>query len=84
MGHQVDIIASHRSDYPKLNPDVERFKLEADAQYMHLPETRGVQILKAIWLVLTNFHKSECVRSNYQKGKDYGFRRAGQKFIRGF
>ncbi len=57
-GHQVDIIASHRSGHPKLHPDIERFNLEAGARYMHLPETRGWQILKAIWLVLTNFHKA--------------------------
>jgi len=57
-GHQVDIIASHRSDHPKLHPDIGRFNLEEGTRYMHLPETRGLQILKAIWLVLTNFHKA--------------------------
>lgn len=57
-GHQVDIIASHRADHPKLHPDIERFNLEKGTRYMNLPETRGLQILKAIWLVLTNFHKA--------------------------
>ncbi len=57
-GHQIDIIASHRSDHPKLHPDIGRFNLEEGTRYMHMPQIRFLQILKAIWLVLINFHRN--------------------------
>jgi colanic acid/amylovoran biosynthesis glycosyltransferase len=57
-GHDVEIIASQRAYQPKVHPDIKRFKLDETTRCMELPQQRWLQVVKAIWLVLTNFHKA--------------------------
>jgi colanic acid/amylovoran biosynthesis glycosyltransferase len=54
LGHDVEIFAGRRDS--KVHPCVEKYQLMKLVHY--LPQTRILMILKAIWLIIVNFHKS--------------------------
>lgn len=57
-GHQVDIIATLRSDQTKIHPDIQKYDLESSARYLNFPNERRLQIFSAIKLVFQNFFKA--------------------------
>lgn len=57
-GHEIDIIATNVGGQPKVHPDIEKFRLMERTRYLGIPDNLYLKILKAIGLVLTNFHKA--------------------------
>jgi colanic acid/amylovoran biosynthesis glycosyltransferase len=57
-GHEVTIFSLHRSEEQKLHPDVKNHDLLKITQYIDIPVATFERILKAIGLVILNFHKN--------------------------
>lgn len=61
-GHQIDIIATTPSGQPKMHPDVVRYDLLGRTRYIGLetafPLNRPWQVLRALGLVIKNFHRA--------------------------
>jgi colanic acid/amylovoran biosynthesis glycosyltransferase len=58
MGHDVEIFAEHKSEDRKMHPDIEKYRLEERTYYSNIPPNRFIRFLKAIYLVVVNFHRS--------------------------
>jgi len=58
MGHDVEIFAEYQSKEKKIHPDVEKYSLDKRVKYSNPPQNKFMRILKAIYLIFTNFHKS--------------------------
>ncbi|RLI00872.1 colanic acid biosynthesis glycosyltransferase WcaL, partial [Candidatus Bathyarchaeota archaeon] len=58
MGHDVEIFAQFNPEEKKVHPDVEKYQLMNRVHYFNMPHNKVKRILKAIFLIFTNFHKS--------------------------
>jgi len=57
-GHKVEIFADRPRDDPIVHPDVKKYGLLARTQYLKMPSNKLLCVTKAIWLIITNFHKN--------------------------
>lgn len=58
-GHEVDIYSYEPSHTAKLHPDVKKYQLLARTFYQpYLPRNRFLRVLKAVTLIINNFHKN--------------------------
>jgi colanic acid/amylovoran biosynthesis glycosyltransferase len=58
LGHDVRIIAYTDPAEPKVHPDVEKYNLLAHTRYLpRIPRHKVLCMMKALWLVISNFHK---------------------------
>jgi len=59
LGHDVQIFARINPNEPKIHPDVDKYHLIERTHYMpQIPKNLIKRRLKAIYLIITNFHKS--------------------------
>lgn len=58
LGHDVRIIAYTDPREPKIHPDIEKYNLLARTRYIpQIPKHKALCLMKAFWLVISNFHK---------------------------
>lgn len=55
--HDVEIFARKNPHEEKTHSDVEKYRLMERVHYFNIPENRIIGILKAIYLIILNFHK---------------------------
>jgi len=61
-GHKVDIYAQHPGNTSKIHPEVLKYRLLERTYYdVSVPHNLFKRLLKAIWLIIANFHKSPFV-----------------------
>ena len=58
LGHEVEIFAEFNPKERKVHPDVEKYRLMERVHYSAMPHNKIKRILKAIFVIVTNFHKS--------------------------
>ncbi len=58
MGHDVEIFADFNSSEKKVHPDIGKYNLMERVHYFDMPQNKIIRILKAICLIIINFHKS--------------------------
>jgi colanic acid/amylovoran biosynthesis glycosyltransferase len=58
MGHEVEIFAQYNPEDKKVHPDVEKYVLMEQVHYFSIPSNKIKRILKAVFLIIKNFHKS--------------------------
>jgi len=58
MGHDVEIFAKFNPKEKKVHLDVEKYQLMKRTHYFNIPHNKITRILKAIFLIIKNFHKS--------------------------
>ncbi len=56
-GHQVEIVAFFNPGEGKTHPDVDKYRLMEKTRYFGIPGNRRWRVLKAVYLLLANFHK---------------------------
>ncbi|MCP6759038.1 MAG: glycosyltransferase [Fischerella sp. CENA71] len=61
-GHEVHIYGYRPDDTAKYHPDVEKYDLLKNTFYApNLPQNKLWRLLKALWLIITNFYKAPLV-----------------------
>lgn len=61
-GHEVDIYAHYPGNTSKIHPEVLKYRLLERTYYdVSVPHNLFKRLLKAIWLIIANFHKSPFV-----------------------
>ena len=61
-GHEVDIYAQYPGNTSKIHPEVLKYRLLERTYYdVSVPHNLFKRLLKAIWLIIANFHKSPFV-----------------------
>jgi len=61
-GHEVDIYARRPGDTSKIHPEVHKYKLLQRTSYdVSIPHNLFKRFLKAVWLIIANFHKAPFV-----------------------
>jgi len=58
LGHDVEIFAFNNPNETKTHPDIEKYQLMKRVHYLDRPQNKVNCILKAIFLITTNIHKS--------------------------
>ncbi|MGH7908946.1 MAG: glycosyltransferase [Thermodesulfobacteriota bacterium] len=58
MGHDVEIFAQFNPNEKKVHSDVEKYGLIERTHYVVMPPNKIKCVLKAIYLIITNFHRS--------------------------
>lgn len=58
LGHVVEIFAQTNPKDKKIHPDVEKYQLMKRVHYFGVPQNKIKRILKAIFVIVTNFYKS--------------------------
>ena len=59
LGYEVEIFSEFNPKEKKVHPDVEKYRLTERAHYMpSIPYNKIERILKAIFLIIKNFHKA--------------------------
>ncbi len=58
MGHDVEIFSISISNDDKVHPNVEKYQLLKKVHFLGIPNNKIICILKGIYLVITNLHKS--------------------------
>jgi len=58
MGHDVEIFAQTNPKDKKVHSDIEKYQLMKRVHYFAMPQNKIKRILKAIFLIIKNFHKS--------------------------
>lgn len=58
MGHDVEIFAQFNPKERKVHPAVEKHRLMKRVHYFNIPQNKIIRILKAISLIIINFHKN--------------------------
>lgn len=62
LGHDVEIFAQFKlSGHGKVHPDFEKYSLSERLYFLSIPQNRIKRLLKAIFLIVTNFHKQPSV-----------------------
>ncbi|MCD6465753.1 glycosyltransferase [Candidatus Bathyarchaeota archaeon] len=57
-GHKVEIFANRPGDDPVVHPDVKKYNLLVRTHYQKIPANKFLRVIKAIWLIIINFHKN--------------------------
>ena len=58
LGHDVEIFAQSNPKDKKVHPDVEKYRLMDRVHYFAMPQNKIKRILKAMFLIIKNFHKA--------------------------
>ena len=58
MGYDVEIFAQFNPKEKKVHPDIEKYQLMRRVHYFNIPHNKIKRILKAIFLIIKNFHKA--------------------------
>lgn len=58
LGHDVEIFAKFNYKEKKIHSDVEKYGLMNRVHYFNIPSSKIKRTLKAIYFIITNFHKS--------------------------
>jgi len=58
LGHDVEIFAEYNPTENKVHPDVEKYQLMNRVHYFDMPQNKIKRVLKALYLIIVNFHKS--------------------------
>ena len=58
MGHDLEIFAEFNPKEKKVHPDIEKYQLMRRVHYFNIPHNKIKRILKAIFLIIKNFHKA--------------------------
>lgn len=58
LGHDVQIFAESNPEEKKVHTDVKKYQLMKRVHYINMPHNKIKRILKAIFLIIRNFHKS--------------------------
>ena len=58
LGHEVEIFARYHSNEEKVHSDVKKYRLMERVHYFDMPHNKIKRVLKAIFLIITNFHKN--------------------------
>ena len=58
MGHDIEIFAGSNPNDKKMHHDVEKYRLMERVHYTSIPYNKVKRILKAIFLIIKNFHKA--------------------------
>lgn len=58
LGHDVQIFVQKGNFNGKTHPDVLIYNLKKRTHYFNIPSNRVIRIIKAIYLIITNFYKS--------------------------
>jgi len=58
FGHDVEIFAKTNPNDKKIHHDVEKYRLMERVHYTYIPHNKVKRILKAIFLIIKNFHKA--------------------------
>jgi len=58
QGHEVDIFANSNPNQEKVHPDVEAYALMERTHYFNMPANKVKRVLKALGLLIANFHKA--------------------------
>ena len=58
LGHEVEIFAEFNPKERKVHPDIEKYRLMERVHYFAMPYNKIKRILKAISLIIKNFHKA--------------------------
>jgi colanic acid/amylovoran biosynthesis glycosyltransferase len=81
-GHQVDIYGHCPENLSKVHPNVEKFKLISHTYYQpKLPRNYFWRFLKALWLILVNFHKSPLLLWRSLNFLQYGRRASSLRLL---
>ena len=56
-GHDITIVASHRTDSSKRHGNVDAYKLMERVRYFDIPERKLARFVKALILFIANFHR---------------------------
>ena len=58
LGHDVRILAYSDPQEPRVHPDIEKYNLLGRTRYIpQMPKHKALCLMKALWLVISNFHK---------------------------
>ncbi|MBW4447811.1 MAG: glycosyltransferase [Spirirestis rafaelensis WJT71-NPBG6] len=81
-GHEVDIYASQPNDCSKIHPDVEKYQLLKRTYYIpSIPGNYFLRLVKALVLLLFNFHKAPLVLLRSLNFFKYGEKAYSLKFL---
>jgi colanic acid/amylovoran biosynthesis glycosyltransferase len=58
LGHEVEIFAQFNPKDKKIHSDIEKYRLMERVHYFAMPQNKIKRILKAIFLIIKNFHKA--------------------------
>lgn len=58
MKHEVEIFAQFNPENEKVQPDVEKYQIMEKVHYFNIPKGKAKRILKGLFLICANFHKS--------------------------
>ena len=58
LGHEVMIFAEYNPNEKKVHPDVEKYQLMDRVLYFDIPQNKIKRVLKASYLIITNFYKN--------------------------
>ena len=58
MGHDVRIFANSNPKEKKVHPDVKKYHLMENVHYFDRDQNKIMRILKAVYLIISNFHKN--------------------------
>ncbi len=58
MGQDVEILAQFYPNEKKVHSDIEKYHLMKRVHYFNMPSNKIKRVLKAIFLIITNFYKS--------------------------
>jgi colanic acid/amylovoran biosynthesis glycosyltransferase len=58
LGCDIEIFAGSNHNEKKVHPDIEKYKLMERVHYFDIPHNKIKRLLKAIYLITTNFYKS--------------------------
>jgi len=58
MGFDVEIFAQFNPKQEKIHFDIEKYQLMKRVHYFNIPHNKNKRILKAIVLIIKNFHKA--------------------------
>ncbi len=58
MAHDIEIFAGCNPNEKRIHPDVQKYHLTAQAHYFNVPRNKIKRIIKAMYLMIVNFHKS--------------------------
>lgn len=58
MGHDVEIFADYNPKEKKVHTDVEKYRLMERVHFFNIPKNKIIRLLKAIYLLITNFYKA--------------------------
>lgn len=72
LGHDMEIFAERNPNEGKIHLDVEKYHLMERVHYFNLPHKKIKRVLKAVYLIIINFHKSPFKIFNSLNAFKYG------------